>query len=153
MADRRIGIARDKTNFVKDLMAGEDGKGPFRLQVDILAFAAVLGANRNRKVPLNETIKDPIRQEVFTRQGYDILFNLLAIYDTNDPKILTDTDEMDDKRATIFEEYANGGLEILQEELKGSVDYLDDVLLMIADQRKKFEGEEEEFDLSKILEQ
>ena len=152
MADRRIGIARDKTNFVKDLMAGEDGKGPFRLQVDILAFAAVLGANRNRKVPLNETIKDPIRQEVFTRQGYDILFNLLAIYDTNDPKILTDTDEMDDKRATIFEEYANGGLEILQEELKGSVDYLDDVLLMIADQRKKFEGEEEEFDLSKILE-
>jgi len=150
MADRRIGIARDKTDFVKDLMAGEDGKGPFRLQVDALAFAAVLGANRNRKVPLNETSKDPIRQEVFQR--YDILFNLLAIYDTNDPKILADTDEMDDKRATIFEEYANGGLEILQEELKGSVDYLDEILLMIADQRKKLEGEEEEFDLSKILE-
>ncbi len=152
MADRRIGIARDKANCVKDLMAVEDGKGPFRLQVDALAFAAVLGANRNRKVPLNETIKDPIRQEVFTRQGYDILFNLLAIYYSNDPKILADTDEMDDKRATIFEEYANGGLEILQEELKGSVDYLDEILLMIADQRKKLEGEEEEFDLSKILE-
>ena len=152
MPDRRIRISKDKVDFVKDLTMVEDVKGLFKLQVDVLAFAAVFGASRNKKVPLGETAKDPIRQEVFDRQGYDTLFNLLAVFDTNDPKVLADTDEMDNKRATIFEEYANGGLEILQEELKGSVDYLDEVLLMIADQRKKLEGEEEEFDISKILE-
>lgn len=153
MTDRRIRIAKDKVDFVKQLLIDEDGKGLFKYQVDVLAFAAVLGANRRHKMPLGETVKDPIRQDIFNRQGYDTLFNLLAIFNTNDPKVLSDTDEMDDRRATIFEEYANGGLEILREEVKGSVDYIDEILLMIADLRKKLKGEEEEFDLGRILEQ
>jgi dnd system-associated protein 4 len=152
MPDRRIRIAKDKGDLVKELLIDEDGKGLFKYQVDVLAFAAVLGANRNHRVPLGETMRDPIRQDIFIRQGYDTLFNLLAVFDTNDPKVLADTDEMDDRRATIFEEFANGGLEILKEEVKGSLDYLDAILLMIAEQRRKLKGEEEELDIGKILE-
>ena len=153
MADRRIHIANDKTDFIKSLLIGENDKGLFNYQYDVLSFAAVLGANKNRKLPLGETSKDPIRQEVFNRQGYDTIINLLAVFNSNDPNILADSDEMEDKRATIFEEYANGGLEILREEVKGSLDYLDDILLMITEQRRKFEGKEEEgFELSQILE-
>lgn len=153
MADRRISISKDKSDFVKELLLDEDRKGLFKYQVDALAFAAVLGANRNRRVPLGETTKEPIRQDVFIRQGYDTLFNLLSVFATSDPKVLADTDEMDDKRATIFEEFSNGGLEILKEEVKGSLDYLDAILLMIAEQRRKLKGEEEELDIGKILEQ
>jgi len=153
MADRRIHIAKDKMDFVKSLLIGENDKGLFSYQYDVLSFAAVLGANRDRKSPLGETTKDPIRQEVFNRQGYDTIINLLAVFNSNDPNILANSDEMEDKRATIFEEYANGGLEILSEEVKGSLDYLDDVLLMIAEQRRKFGDKEEEgFDLAQILE-
>jgi len=153
MADRRIQIARDKADFVKSLLIGENDKGLFNLQVDVLSFAAVLGANKDRKSSLGETTKDPIRQEVFNRQGYDTVINLLAVFNTNDPNILANSDEMENKRVTIFEEYANGGLEILSEEVKGSIDYLNDVLLMITEQRRKFDGEEEEgFELAQILE-
>lgn len=153
MADRRINIAKDKADFVKSLLIGENDKGLFNLQVDVLSFAAVLGANKDRKSPLGETTKEPIRQEVFYGQGYDTVINLLAVFNTNDPNILANSDEMDDKRVTIFEEYANGGLEILSEEVKGSQVYLDNILLMIAAQRRKLEGEEEEgFELTQILE-
>lgn len=153
MADRRIQMAKDKADFVKSLLIDDSDKGLFKLRVDVLSFAAVLGANKDRKSPLGETTKEPIRQEVFNGHGYDTIINLLAVFNTNDPNILANSDEMEDKRATIFEEYANGGLEILREEVKGSLDYLNDILLMITEQRRKFDGEDEEgFELAQILE-
>jgi len=154
MADRRIHIASDKADFIKELLIDDSDKGLFKLKADVLSFAAVLGANKGRKSPLRETTKEePIRQEVFNRQGYDTVINLLAVFNTNDPKVLADSDEMEDKRATIFEEYANGGLEFLSDELRGSQNYLDNILLMITEHRRKLEGDEEDsLEIAHILE-
>src|SRR5262245_21809888 len=123
MIDRRVRFAKDKVEIIKELVASEQTTGPFRLQADVLAFAAALGATRRFPIELGEATTEPIRQEVFDRQGYDTLINLLAVHHADDPLVLADSDEMEDRRITIFEEYANGGLQILQEELKGSVDY------------------------------
>ena len=56
-----------------------------------------------------------------------------------------------EKRNYIFEEYANGGLEILQAEFRGAVDYSERLLLIFSSERVKQEEQKEEFDLSKFL--
>lgn len=153
MPDRRIRIASDQADFVKSLLRTEESNGPFRTQADVLAFAAALGASRNRRRQFSQYTGEPIRHEVFDRQNFVPLMNLLAIFSTRDATVLADTDEMEEERAAAFEQYASGGLEILEQELTGAVDYLSAILLIISSQRR---GEEEQdaldLGLSKLLE-
>ena len=122
MIERRIRFAKDKQELVKRFLSSDDGAGPFRLQADVLAFAASLGASRGRREPLPEALGEPIRQEVFDRQGYDTLVNLLAVQAEMSAAVLEDSDEMIARRASIFEEFANGGLSILAEETQRPVE-------------------------------
>jgi len=48
-----------------------------------------------------------------------------------DPEVLSRNDDSDDRRITIFEEFSNGGLQVLQEELKGVQDPLDTLILLM----------------------
>ncbi|MGB7439572.1 MAG: DNA phosphorothioation-associated protein 4, partial [Coleofasciculaceae cyanobacterium] len=57
----------------------------------------------------------------------------------------------EEKRQQIFEEYANGGLEILRDELRGAVDYTERLLLILSSERFKQESPEDDFDLSLFL--
>lgn len=153
MLDRRINIPKNKADFVRKLTSQDDGVGPFRLQADVLAFAAAFGARHGSRQPLKEATKDPIRAEVFNRQGYDTLVNLLAIYNTHDPDVLADTDKECERRALIFEEYANGGLHILEDRLKGATDLTESLMLIIKSERVRAGAQDEEdFDLTNILE-
>ncbi len=152
MADKRIKIAKDKAKLVKDLKASDDTTGPFQTYVDVMVFAAALGAKRKKRVPLVEIARDldPIRRDYFDNNRSELLINLLAISETQDQKILADDDKSDEQRIKIFEEYANGGLEILQEELRGAVDYSERIILILSSEREK-QQQEEDFDLSKFL--
>ena len=155
MPDRRIRIASDQAEFVKRLLRTEESTGPFRIQADVLAFAASLGASRRRRRRFSQSTREPIRQEVFERQNYVPLMNLIAVFANRDAKVLADTDEMEEARAVAFEEYASGGLEILEQALKGAVEYeyLSAILLIIASERRgEEEAEAEDFGLSKLLE-
>jgi len=60
-----------------------------------------------------------------------MVFDILALAETNEPSILTNTDEAWERRNMIFEEYANGGLEILRAELQGVADPLETLLLLM----------------------
>lgn len=151
MADRRIRIPDGKGDLVRRLMPSSDGTGPFRYQVDVLAFAAAVGANRDRWIPVEDSDGEPIRQEVFDRQNYTPLINLLAVLKEGDARVLADIDEMEEKRAEIFEGFANGGLEILAEELRGSSDHLETLVLLLAEQGSEAQGEPGEFDLRDLL--
>ncbi|MFM7600814.1 MAG: DNA phosphorothioation-associated protein 4 [Pseudanabaena sp.] len=75
--------------------------------------------------------------------------NLIAIACTKDPKSLALDEESGNIRVQIFEEYANGGLEVLQNTLQGSVDYTDAILLMLL--AEKDQESVEDFDLSRFL--
>lgn len=149
MVERRIRFSREKLELVRKFLASDEGTGPFRSQADVLAFAAALGAARNRSDSLSDSIAEPIRQEVFDRQGYDTLINLLAVQSDLSAAVLEDSDEMIAKRSKIFEEYANGGLSILHEETKGQVDFTQAILLMVSDTRKR-DVDTPTFDLSKL---
>ncbi|MEH2306197.1 DNA phosphorothioation-associated protein 4 [Nostoc sp.] len=151
----RIRVAKDKAELVKDLTSSDGGTGPFNTFADVIVFAAALGAKHKKRVALGEISKrepSPIRIEYFASMGNDILIKLLAINETKDIKTLSlNEEEYERQRNHIFEEYANGGLEILQNELRGSVDYAERILLFLSYERFNQEEEQEEFNLSKFL--
>ncbi|MBD2001818.1 MULTISPECIES: DNA phosphorothioation-associated protein 4 [Cyanophyceae] len=155
MATNRIKVAKDKADLVKALVASDDTTGAFQTYVEVIAFAAALGAKHKKRVPLGEPSKkelSPIPQEHFISIGHDIVIKLLAVNETEDIKILSSkNEEHEDKRTHIFEEYANGGLEILQNELRGAVDYSERILLFLSSERMKKEQLVEEFDITKFL--
>lgn len=153
MAENRIKVAKDKANLVKELKDSDNTTGFFQTYVDVMVFAAALGAKRKKRVPLVEFARDldPIRRDYFNNNKCELIINLLAVSVIQNQKVLADDEESDEQRIKIFEEYANGGLEILQQELRGVVDYSEQILLILSSERFKQERQDEEFDLSKFL--
>lgn len=154
MAANRIKVAKNKADLVQALISLDGTTGSFQTYADVVVFAAVLGAKHKRRVPLGEISKRepaPIGQEHFMIRGYDMVINLLAITENKNIKIISfNNEEYENERIHIFEEYANGGLEILKEELRGSIDYSERLLLMLNFERSKRE-QQEEFDLTRFL--
>ncbi|NES80799.1 MAG: DNA phosphorothioation-associated protein 4 [Moorea sp. SIO2B7] len=154
MAVNRIRIAKDKAELVQALVDGKGKTGPFQTYADVMVFAASMGAKRKKRSPIGAISSEPapIGLEIFISRGYDLMFKLLAIAETKDPTILSVYDpSAETKRVRIFEEYANGGLEILRDELRGAVDYYERLLLILNQERFKGESTEEEFDLTRFL--
>ena len=150
----RIRIAKDKAELLQTLVQAHDTTGPFQTYADVVAFAAALGRKYQQRLPLETIAKEPapISLEIFSSRGYDLLIKLLAIVETEDPKIISAYEtSAEEERAIIFEEYANGGLEKLRDKLKGAVDYSERILLVLTEQRFRNEPQEEDFDLTKFL--
>lgn len=155
MGANRIRVAKDKADLVKSLVVSENPTSPFQTYADVLVFAAALGAKWKKRSPLgiiSTKEPGPIALDVFVSRGYDRVLKLLAIAETKEANILSPIDEIaEEKRIHIFEEYANGGLEILRDELRGAVDYSDRIVLMLNDERVRATQPQEEFDLSRFL--
>mgnify|MGYP000903926123 CR=1 FL=1 len=150
MGDRRIRVPKNKEKIINILFKGESRTGVFITKAELITFAATLGYKYENRIPFDDSL-DPIRQDVFERHGCDTVINLIAIADSKDPIILRSSDIDEDRRITIFEEYANGGLEILQEELRGKGNPLEHLLLMINKERCADDINEEEFGLDRFL--
>ncbi len=120
--------------------------------VDVLAFAAAVGARRKLWNPVTKVERERIRLDVFERQNYVPLINLLAVTRDGNVRVLADDDEMEERRADIFEGYANGGLDFLKEELRGSSDYLESIVLMFDRERRVEPDSKSGFDLRDIIE-
>lgn len=153
MAETRIKVAKDKANLVKELKESGNTTGFFQTYVDVMVFAAALGVKREKRVPLMDFARDldPIRRDYFNNNKCELIINLLAVSVIQNQKVLADDEESGEQRIKIFEEYANGGLEILQQELRGAVDYSEQILLFLSSERFKQERQDQEFDLSKFL--
>ncbi|MDJ0553917.1 MAG: DNA phosphorothioation-associated protein 4 [Microcoleaceae cyanobacterium MO_207.B10] len=152
---KKIRIAKDKADLVKALTESEGKTGPFQTYADVMAFAAALAIKRKKRIRLTEISQrepGPISIEVFWSRGYDTIIKLIAIADTKDTKILSPIDEeIEESRIRIFEEYANAGLEILRDEMRGAVDYSERLLLVLMAERYQKSQPETEFDLTKFL--
>jgi dnd system-associated protein 4 len=154
MAIHRIRIAKDKAELVQALVDFNGATGPFQTYADVIVFAAAVGAKSNKRVPLGVIAKEPtpISLEIFISRGYDTVIKLLAVANTKDTKTLSAYHpESENQRVEIFEEYANGGLEKLRDELRGAVDYSERLLLILNQERFKEDFPDQEFDLSRFL--
>jgi dnd system-associated protein 4 len=148
MADIRIKVAKDKARLVKALRAGEGSTGPFQTYYEVLVFAAALGVKKKNCIPFKESEAsrdiDPIRQEQFASKGYDQIINLLAIMHNREPHLLGKTEDSETQRVAIFEAYVNGGLEMLENSLRGSADIANQVLLLVSSEREGEKSKDED---------
>lgn len=116
MAPRRIKRNKQHENLYKEL-TNKNEFGIFETYKDVFMAAGLIGFLENKRVPFKESAEE-IAWSIFNLETDLTLFNAIALYETKDPKILiNDDDEIFDKKATIFEEYASGGLPILYEKV------------------------------------
>ncbi|OBK28868.1 hypothetical protein A5634_19705 [Mycobacterium asiaticum] len=84
---------------------------------DILLFAAAVGFHQQRRVPFTASSGDPIRYGVLTDPGFsEALINMIAANVVSDDPEIMDGSRLEE-RIKIFEEFANGGLEYIQEQI------------------------------------
>jgi dnd system-associated protein 4 len=140
MADIRIKVAKDKAKLVKEMRAGEGSTGPFQTYYEVIAFAAALGIQQKAFHPFSEAEAskeiDPIRQEQFASKGYDQLIGLVSVIHNKNPKVLGNNEVSERNKVEIFEGYANGGLGVLSDMLRGSENHGIQILLLLSSFRK-----------------
>ena len=99
------------------LMQEMQSEAKFPTYRDILLFAAAVGVHQQRRVPFVASSGDPIRYEVLASPGFsDTLINMIAANAVSDDAEILDGPRLEE-RITIFEEFANGGLEYIQEQI------------------------------------
>ena len=143
----RVRRPKDKDALLNRLT--EDNT-PFATFRDALIFASALGISRDRRESFQQS-SEPIPWSVFSNSGSEALINMIAAVSSEDFNVLEPG--RFDERLTIFEEYANGGLQIIQEALGASDRPPLDVIkeLVLAEEQKQDETERPE--LSKIAEE
>jgi len=109
LATRRVRRPRDKEKFVQRLV---DEDKVFETYRDALAFSAALGYAKNTRTAFEQS-SEPIPWSVFSGAGHESLINMISVMSTNDFAILSSG--RFEERLLIFEEYANGGLQILED--------------------------------------
>lgn len=112
MSDYRVRRPGDKEPLITRLTSGDSKTFP--TIKDLLVFSAALGRSHDRRTPLAAAGSDPVRLDTFTRDSsVDYFMFALAISEVpDDPEIVAEERTAD--RIKIFEEYANGGLDVLQ---------------------------------------
>ena len=102
---QHVGLFASLTDSAKE--------GPFDTYKDVLLFASALGFERDCRKPFDST-EEPIAWDVFKPSDRAIV-NLISLADQGELAVLSD--DRIEERITVFEEYANGGLEILEREV------------------------------------
>lgn len=112
-SDARIRRPQQHATLMEELQK----EAKFPTYRDVLLFAASVGFRFDRRVAFSDSSGDPIRYEVLTAPPFsDTLLNMIAAnVVTDDPEIM-DAFRIEE-RVKIFEEYANGGLEYIQEQV------------------------------------
>ncbi|MEI8089012.1 MAG: DNA phosphorothioation-associated protein 4 [Opitutaceae bacterium] len=144
---RRIQRASDKESLVQTLTTGENP--PFKEIWRLLVFAAAVGKSRGRREPLKAVDSGKaIPAAIFSNSpAWPGFHYLLALVEKDDSAVLGGGDDFENERLVIFEEYANAGLSIIQEELEKGSYLLDAFLQFMPLNQSQSKGDE----LSKVV--
>lgn len=145
-AQRRVRRPKDKAEIIDRLLQDDS---PFTTYRDILIFAAGLGWHRQRRIAFEKT-DEPIHWHTMTtRASAEPFINMLALSATEDVTVLSD--ERFEERILAFEEYANGGLEVLRSLLDQSPKSATEVIRTLVNQATAEQVDDEEgIDISGI---
>ncbi len=114
---RRIHRAVDKARVIEALQS--EDLGVFKEIWRILTFAAFLGLHRGKRLPLAEVdMGRGIDQSSFGNcPAWPGLLYVISLVESGSTDALAANEEAELARIQAFEEYANGGLAVIQEEL------------------------------------
>lgn len=137
---KRIQRANDKEEIIKSLMS--DNVGVFKEIWKLLLFSAQVGMRNDKRLPLKAVDAGKgIDQSTFGNcPAWPGVLYLMTLAETKKSDCLSGTVEADDDRVSVFQEYANGGLEILRDFFAGRPLDLDGLLAFIETQREESVG-------------
>lgn len=128
---RRVRRARDKEDIIERL--AKKGDSIFSDIWQLLVFACALGLSQKRRVPVTDY--DTGRSIDFTyfagATAWPGIIHLIGLVESADPHILDPEQDKMDFRIQLFEEYANGGLEIMREEMESRDFNLDSLVVLL----------------------
>ena len=128
MKDIRVKRSGDKEEVLESLKDNIFGQ-----LTNALIFAASVGFKNGERIPLSSKgAGDPIKEDVFRRTNSHwrgILYMMALCESNGDMSSLEDSDEKEEYRIRIFEEYANGGLKILHDKLDHQLQNLKNLYL------------------------
>ena len=137
---KRIQRASDKEEVIKSLMSEQ--VGVFKEIWKLLLFAAQIGVKNNKRLELKAA--DPgkgIDQTTFGNcPAWPGVLYLVTLAETQKSESLSGSADAEDERVSVFQEYANGGLAILQDFFAGRLIDLDGLLAFIETQREDSAG-------------
>jgi dnd system-associated protein 4 len=116
---RRVRRPLDKSDLLNQLRDREK-QGPFETYKDALVFAAALGFEKNERLQFDKS-DEPIDWDVFKGSDRDLI-NMMAVSVKKDLNILSEEENIIDEKLRIFEEFANGGLEIIKRKISESTE-------------------------------
>jgi len=132
---KRIQRAKDKEDIIKLLM--DEKMGLFKEIWKLMLFSAMVGYKNNCREPLGAS--DPgkgIDQSTFGNSpAWPGLLYLLSLAEYQSTDYLCGTTSADDTRISLFQEYANGGLKILNDFFSDRNIDLDGIIAFIDSQR------------------
>ena len=128
---RRIMRAADKGELIEELMSSR--VGIFREIWRLLLFAAQIGWKSGKSEPLKtiDTGKGIDQATFGNSSSWPGILYLMGLAESGDSQILEGRSESEDQKIQLFQEYANGGLELLREFFEGRSIDLDGVLAFI----------------------
>lgn len=111
------GVCRDPLNNdlferLVDRQVADARRSIFKTNIDLTVFAAMVGFSRSRLVELKERTNE-IPERVFVNQNIDGLVYLVAVLHEKSGDMLRERNES--AAWQIFEQYANGGMEVIRE--------------------------------------
>lgn len=109
MARRRIKRPKDQEDLYRQLI-NSDEFGVFSTYKDVFMLSGIVGFMESKRRQFSSQAEG-ITWSVFNLDTDEPIINAVALAETNDLNILLDDDDTFDKKMTIFEEYAAGGLE------------------------------------------
>lgn len=116
---RRIHRDLKREKFVQALTTGD--RPCFSEIWRLLLFAAMLGAKLGRRLPLGQSDagKAMMGQYFSNCPAWPGLLYLLGLVETDSAELLHPSESAEDQLVKLFEEYANAGLDHMQQELRG----------------------------------
>jgi len=129
---RRVQRATDKEDLIKAMTQAP--QAPFKEIWRLMVFAAVLGYKEKRKEVLAavDTGKGIDERYFANSTAWPGLLYLMALAEIERPEVLSGAQEQEENRVATFEQYANGGLSILKDQLESGGYSLDALAQLLA---------------------
>lgn len=110
---RRLNRDQNKQHIYNKLIYSKDNlNGIFNNMKELFLFALILGYSKNRREPIGK--KESFAQGIMHENYYQKYFQLIALAVSGDPAVLVEEDS-EGFYQNIIEEYANGGIYQLEE--------------------------------------
>ncbi|RLL43921.1 DNA phosphorothioation-associated protein 4 [Oceanobacillus piezotolerans] len=122
MIRRRIKRPKEQDSTYRRL-TDKDEFGLFNSYKEVFMLAGTIGFLEKKRKPFTSSAEG-LLWDNFSLETDEPTINMVALTETQDVNILQDDDETFDKKLRIFEEYAAGGIEILEQKLLEQPKYM-----------------------------